>query len=156
MFEKLVNGSTTADRKAAAQDVVEQMKAGGAASFAVSAGLSYPAHLSSCLLSLLSLCLVDHFVALQAGGIVDKVKVAAEDKNAEGGLFAVKALADTKEPAAEAYVVAMLPIVMEKYADKVGKGQIVKMKTQYSFPHLFSHVQSARNFLSHKFFCVLV
>lgn len=38
LFEKLVNGSTTADRKAAAQDVVEQMKAGGAASFAVSAG----------------------------------------------------------------------------------------------------------------------
>ena len=36
LFEKLVNGQTTADRKAAAQDVVEQMKAGGAASFAVS------------------------------------------------------------------------------------------------------------------------
>lgn len=50
---------------------------------------------------------------------MDKVKVAAEDKNAEGGLFAIKALADTRDPAAEAYVVAMLPIVMEKYADKV-------------------------------------
>ncbi len=50
---------------------------------------------------------------------MDKVKVAAEDKNAEGGLFAVKALADTKDPAAEAYVVAMLPILMDKYADKV-------------------------------------
>lgn len=50
---------------------------------------------------------------------MDKVKVAAEDKNSEGGLFAVKALADTRDPAAEAYVVAMLPIVMEKYADKV-------------------------------------
>jgi len=36
LFEKLVNGSSTADRKAAAQDVVEQMKAGGSASFAVS------------------------------------------------------------------------------------------------------------------------
>lgn len=60
-------------------------------------------------------------LAVQAGGIVDKVKVAAEDKNAEGGLFAIKALADTKEPAAEAYVVAMLPTVMEKYADKVAQ-----------------------------------
>lgn len=40
LFEKLINGSTTADRKAAAQDVVEQMKAGGAASFVVSFGLS--------------------------------------------------------------------------------------------------------------------
>ena len=39
LFEKLIHGSTTADRKAAAQDVVEQMKAGGAASFAVSLGL---------------------------------------------------------------------------------------------------------------------
>ena len=57
--------------------------------------------------------------AFQAGGIVDKVKVAAEDKNAEGGLFAVKALADTKDATAEAYVVAMLPIVLDKYADKV-------------------------------------
>ena len=36
LFEKLTNGTSTADRKAAAQDVVEQMKAGGAASFAVS------------------------------------------------------------------------------------------------------------------------
>ena len=59
------------------------------------------------------------FVSLQAGGIVDKVKVAAEDKNAEGGLFAVKALAETKDATAEAYVVAMLPIVLDKYADKV-------------------------------------
>lgn len=41
LFEKLINGSTTADRKAAAQDVVEQMKAGGAASFVVSADLSF-------------------------------------------------------------------------------------------------------------------
>lgn len=39
LFEKLINGSSTTDRKAAAQDVVEQMKAGGAASFAVSAQL---------------------------------------------------------------------------------------------------------------------
>ena len=36
LFEKLTSGASTADRKAAAQDVVEQMKAGGAASFAVS------------------------------------------------------------------------------------------------------------------------
>jgi hypothetical protein len=50
---------------------------------------------------------------------VDKVKVAAEHKNAEGGLLAVKALAETKHSAAEAYVVAMLPILMDKYADKV-------------------------------------
>lgn len=42
LFEKLVNGSTTADRKAAAQDVVEQMKAGGAASFAVSPASALP------------------------------------------------------------------------------------------------------------------
>ena len=56
---------------------------------------------------------------LQAGGIVDKVKVAAEDKNAEGGLFAVKALSETKDAAAEPYLVAMLPILMDKYADKV-------------------------------------
>ena len=69
---------------------------------------------------------------------MDKVKVAAEDKSAEGGLFAVKALADTKEPAAEAYVVAMLPIVMEKYADKVGQDQIL-MTACYLFlkPNLF-------------------
>ncbi len=50
---------------------------------------------------------------------MDKVKVAAEHKNAEGGLLAVKALAETKHSAAEAYVVAMLPILMDKYADKV-------------------------------------
>ena len=56
---------------------------------------------------------------LQADGIVDKVKVAAEHKNAEGGLLAVKALAETKHSAAEAYVVAMLPILLDKYADKV-------------------------------------
>lgn len=58
-------------------------------------------------------------VWLQAGGILDKVKVAAEDKSAEGGLFAVKALAETKDATAEAYLVAMLPIVLDKYADKV-------------------------------------
>lgn len=58
-------------------------------------------------------------VHLQADGIVDKVKVAAEHKNAEGGLLAVKALAETKHSAAEAYVVAMLPILLDKYADKV-------------------------------------
>ena len=68
---------------------------------------------------------------------MDKVKVAAEDKNAEGGLFAIKALADTKEPAAEAYVVAMLPIVMEKYADKVGQAQVA-VRTAHN---LLSHIQ---------------
>lgn len=87
LFEKLINGASTADRKAAAQEVTEQMLSGGAASF-------------------------------KADGIVDKVKVAAEHKNAEGGLLAVKALAETKHSAAEAYVVAMLPILMDKYADK--------------------------------------
>lgn len=70
-------------------------------------------------LPVLPAVLLKGVLAVQAGGIVDKVKVAAEDKNAEGGLFAIKALADIKEPAAEAYVVAMLPIVMDKYADKV-------------------------------------
>lgn len=73
----------------------------------------------SLVLLLVLVLIVEFLFSVQAGGIVDKVKVAAEDKNAEGGLFAVKALADTREPAAEAYVVAMLPIVMEKYADKV-------------------------------------
>ena len=58
-------------------------------------------------------------VTLQAGGVVDKVKVALEDKDAEGGLYAVKALAETADAACESYVVAMLPLVMEKYADKV-------------------------------------
>ena len=46
---------------------------------------------------------------------MDKVKVAAEHKNAEGGLLAVKALAETKHSAAEAYVVAMLPILLTRY-----------------------------------------
>lgn len=58
-------------------------------------------------------------LVLQAGGVVDKVKVAVEDKDAEGGLYAVKALAETADAACESYVVAMLPLVMEKYADKV-------------------------------------
>ena len=122
LFEKLTHGSTTADRKAAAQDVVEQMKAGGAASFVVSAGLCYlcVAPIFCCCSFWCSCILLRILFAVQAGGIVDKVKVAAEDKNAEGGLFAVRALADTKDPAAEAYVIAMLPTVMEKYADKVG------------------------------------
>lgn len=129
MFEKLINGSSTADRKAAAQEVTEQMLSGGAASFKVCVGslchtlcmssrfyayaLVYMLMLS-CVMLLLTLV-----SALQADGIVDKVKVAAEHKNAEGGLLAVKALAETKHSAAEAYVVAMLPILMDKYADKV-------------------------------------
>ena len=73
-------------------------------------------------------------------GIVDKVKVAAEDKNAEGGLFAVKALADTKDSAAEAYVVAMLPILMDKYADKVC--HIAQLASQSSI--LRSHIVLAQ------------
>ncbi len=35
LFEKLINGASTADRKAAAQEVTEQMLSGGAASFKV-------------------------------------------------------------------------------------------------------------------------
>ena len=88
--------------------------------------------------------------SVQAGGIVDKVKVAAEDKNAEGGLFAVKALADTKEPAAEAYVVAMLPIVMEKYADKV-----FFVKLDHSLLLGQIHFSSMYNACSERF-CVLL
>ena len=43
LFEKLTDGPSTADRKAAAQDVVEQMLAGGASSFKVLAVLlSHP------------------------------------------------------------------------------------------------------------------
>ena len=36
LFEKLVKGSSSEERKSAAQDVVTEMKQGGAASFAVS------------------------------------------------------------------------------------------------------------------------
>lgn len=71
---------------------------------------------------------------------MDKVKVAAEDKNAEGGLFAIKALADTKEPAAEAYVVAMLPIVMDKYADKVGQDHF-RDSLLFAFPYSSAFLQ---------------
>ena len=38
LFEKLINGASTADRKAAAQEVTEQMLSGGAASFKVRVG----------------------------------------------------------------------------------------------------------------------
>ncbi len=38
LFEKLINGASTADRKAAAQEVTEQMLSGGAASFKVCVG----------------------------------------------------------------------------------------------------------------------
>ena len=65
---------------------------------------------------------------MQAGGVVDKVKVALEDKDAEGGLYAVKALAETGDAACEPYTVAMLPLVMEKYADKVRHVQSVSIQ----------------------------
>ena len=38
LFEKLINGASTPDRKAAAQEVTEQMLSGGAASFKVRVG----------------------------------------------------------------------------------------------------------------------
>lgn len=69
------------------------------------------------------LCLLDslHECCLsQAGGVVDKVKVTLEkEADAEGGLYAVKALAEIKDAACEPYLIAMLPLVLEKYADKV-------------------------------------
>ena len=39
LFEKLINGTSTADRKAAAQEVTDQMLSGGAASFKVCVGI---------------------------------------------------------------------------------------------------------------------
>lgn len=120
LFEKLIKGGSSEDRKAAAQDVVTEMKQGGAASFAVSAFLGCFVILFLVVaLSLLASLGVHVTMTWQAGGVVDKVKVALEDKDAEGGLHAVKALAETADAACESYVVAMLPLVMEKYADKV-------------------------------------
>lgn len=51
LFEKLINGASTADRKAAAQEVTEQMLSGGAASFKVCVGsfLSHPVHVQQLL-----------------------------------------------------------------------------------------------------------